>query len=298
MMDWYQKIIDLPDIFNYEATNGIGGGVLMASASDAIYVALLAARYQAITSKEESQSEIKTQHSLELMVAYFSKYNHSSVMKACMLGMIRIQELDPGENMALTGDILEDAILTDMENGFIPFFCCGSCGSTTAATFDKLEELGFICEKYNLWFHIDGAYGAALGCVPEQRYMLNGVEFADSINTNPYKTMQICPDGAILYVKNLKHLEHCFNQINEEIDEETPREMYKINLEDMSPSSVRRTRALKYWVVIRTKGVEGFREHVRKVIREREYLEQLIAQDKRFEIVVPPTFSLICVRYW
>ncbi|XP_008486039.2 aromatic-L-amino-acid decarboxylase-like, partial [Diaphorina citri] len=88
-------------------------------------------------------------------------------------------------------DKLIEAIERDKKKHLIPFFVCGTLGTTGACAFDNLEELGPICEKEGLWLHVDAAYAGSSFICPEFRKWLAGVEYANSIAFNPSKWLMV-----------------------------------------------------------------------------------------------------------
>ena len=55
---------------------------------------------------------------------------------------------------------LEKQIRADRAEGHLPFLVVGTAGTVGVGAVDPLPEIATICRKYDLWFHVDGAYGA------------------------------------------------------------------------------------------------------------------------------------------
>lgn len=185
-------------------------------------------------------------------------------------------------NGRLTGAVLLEAIRKDKEQGLIPCYVVANLGTTPTCAFDDLTELGPICIQENIWLHVDAAYaGTAFAC-PEYRYLMNGVEMADSFNFNPHKWMLVNFDCSAMWVKDAKYLVEAFN---------VERIYLKDNHKGLAPeyrhwqiSLGRRFRALKLWFVLRIYGIEGIQKHVRHQIGLAHYFEELVKIDKRYEI--------------
>uniref|UniRef100_A0A0N5C2L3 Glutamate decarboxylase n=2 Tax=Strongyloides papillosus TaxID=174720 RepID=A0A0N5C2L3_STREA len=86
-------------------------------------------------------------------------------------------------------EALEEKIIECKENGLYPFFVNATAGTTVYGAFDPLNEITNICKKYNIWFHVDAAWGGDLLLSPEFRWKLQGVEKANSVSWNPHKLM-------------------------------------------------------------------------------------------------------------
>lgn len=112
--------------------------------------------------------------------------------------MVRVRELSVDEHFSLRGKTLEEAIRADKEQGLIPFLVSekaksecrdlfilftslflkvsGTLGTTSCCSFDNLEEIGEICRREQLWFHVDAAYAGSAFICEEYRYLMKGLE--------------------------------------------------------------------------------------------------------------------------
>ncbi|VDK41111.1 unnamed protein product [Gongylonema pulchrum] len=115
-----------------------------------------------------------------------------------MLAAVRLRKLKsvrggPFDNFCVTPEVLEAAIKTDRANGLIPFMFIMTLGTTSTCAFDPLEQLAPICQKEDMWVHVDAAYA-------EYRFIGNGLKFADSFNMNAHKTMQVTFDCSPMWL--------------------------------------------------------------------------------------------------
>ena len=123
-------------------------------------------------------------------IAYLSDQAHSSVRKALrMLGFRQDQIVILPSDNEYKMDVrsLEEAIIKDKKEGKIPFLVVGTIGTTNTGTIDPLSEIGDIASKYNLWFHVDGAYGASSLISPIYRNYSKGIEKSDSLTWDTHK---------------------------------------------------------------------------------------------------------------
>lgn len=104
---------------------------------------------------------------------------HSCVEKAAMIGFVKLRILDTDENFSLRGVTLEKAIEEDKEAGLVPFFCAATLGTTSCCSFDPLYEIGPICQKDDVWLHVDAAYAGSAFICPEFQYLMSGIEVSD-----------------------------------------------------------------------------------------------------------------------
>ncbi|XP_076346714.1 aromatic-L-amino-acid decarboxylase-like [Tachypleus tridentatus] len=290
MLDWLGKMLQLPEVFLF-SSKGLGGGVIQGTASEATLVALLSARNKILSSFKTKNRNGGT---VEKLVCYASDQAHSSVEKAGMLGGVTFRPLPVDNDLSLRGDVLRTAIEEDRAKGKIPFLVVGTLGTTNSCAFDNIKELGDICSKENIWFHIDAAYAGSAFICPEFRHLLDGVEKADSFNMNPHKWMMVNFDCSAMWIKNRHDLVEAFNvnPVYLKHDKEGQIPDYR----HWQIPLGRRFRSLKMWFVFRMFGVKGLQAHIQKHVGLAQEFEELVSRDHRFEIVFPVTLGLVCFR--
>ncbi|XP_074661567.1 aromatic-L-amino-acid decarboxylase-like [Tubulanus polymorphus] len=296
VMDWLGKMIGLPSDFLHVNQETMGGGVIMTTASESTYTCMLAARTDAIRRHRYADPDDDSTDSIlnDRLVGYCSEQAHSSVEKCGIIGLVRMRLLPTDEKLALRGKTLREAIISDREEGLIPFFVCATLGTTGACAFDNLKELGPICHEENVWLHIDAAYAGTAFVCPEFRKFLTGVEFANSFAFNPSKWMMVHFDCTALWVKNSKLLHRTFNV--EPLYLKHENSGAAIDYMHWQIGLSRRFRSLKLWCVIRSYGVSGLQKHVRESVRMAKLFEMLIRSDDRFEIPADRHMGLVVFR--
>ena len=296
VMDWLGQMIGLPDEFLHSRSNGNGGGVIQTTASEATFVALLAARTEMIRRiKEEFDDDtLDDAYINSRLVAYCSDQAHSSVEKAGLIGLVKMHFIESDENCSLRGDKLIDTIRHDKEDGLIPFFLCATLGTTGACAFDNLKELGPIANEENIWIHVDAAYAGTAFICPEYRTWMNGIEMTQSIAFNPSKWMMVHFDCTAMWVKNSGSLHRTFNVDPLYLKHENTG--LAIDFMHWQIPLSKRFRALKLWFVIRNYGVKGLQNHVRKGVRLAMAFEELVKMDTRFEIPAKRHLGMVVFR--
>lgn len=179
------------------------GGVFVSGGSMANITALTAARDYKLNDE-----------TLSLGVAYISDQTHSSVAKGLRIIGIpntRIRKIPSKADFTINTELLEQQIIQDKQDGLIPFVIIGTAGTTNTGSIDPLKELSAIAKKYQLWFHIDGAYGASVLLSPKYKHLLDGTELADSISWDAHKWLFQTYGCAMVLVKDVQHLFHSFH---------------------------------------------------------------------------------------
>ncbi|KAF8692733.1 hypothetical protein HU200_039431 [Digitaria exilis] len=290
VLDWFAKMLKLPSQF---LSTALGGGIIQGTASEAVLVALLAARDRTLRKHGKT--------SLKKLVVYASDQTHSSLQKACQIAGIfqenvRLVKADCNKNYAVTPEAVSEAIATGLLSGLIPFFICATVGTTSSSAVDPLPELGQIAKAHDMWFHIDAAYAGSACICAEYRHHLNGVEEADSFNMNAHKWFLTNFDCSLLWVKDRSYLIQSLSTNPEFLKNKASQENSVVDFKDWQIPLGRRFRSLKLWMVLRLYGVENLQSYIRKHIELAKYFEQLVIADSRFEVVTPRTFSLVCFR--
>jgi aromatic-L-amino-acid decarboxylase len=284
-MNWLKEMTGLPSHWE---------GVIQDSASSSTLAAILSARERA------SEFSINEQGftSKEKFRIYCSTETHSSVDKAVKiagLGRINLKKIGVDKNFALNPEALEQAIVQDLSNGFNPMCVVATLGTTSSTAIDPVEKIADICNKYNIWLHIDGAFAGTALLLPEFRWMIKGIEKADSFVFNPHKWMFTNFDCSAFFVKDKEPLLRTFEILPEYLRTTT---RGKVNdYRDWGVQLGRRFRALKLWFVIRNFGVGGLQEKIRLHIGLGQHFAQLVENHPEFEILAPHPFSVVCFRY-
>ena len=284
-MNWLKEMTGLPSHWE---------GVIQDSASSSTLAAILSARERASGFNINEQGFT----SKEKFRIYCSTETHSSVDKAVKiagLGKANLKKIGVDKNFSLNPEALEQAIIQDLSNGFNPMCVVATLGTTSSTAIDPIEKIATICNKYNIWLHIDGAFAGTALLLPEFRWMIKGIEKADSFVFNPHKWMFTNFDCSAFFVKDKEPLLRTFEILPEYLRTTTHG---KVNdYRDWGVQLGRRFRALKLWFVIRNFGVEGLQEKIRLHIGLGQHFAQLVENHSEFEILAPHPFSVVCFRY-
>jgi len=287
VMDWLGQMYQLPEGFT---------GTIQDTASTSTLVALLSARERATQHAFGQQGA--SAPNADKMRVYISTQTHASADKAAKLaglGLQNVRKVPVDDNYAMSPKALTDMIEEDLAQGYLPTCVMATVGTTSSSAIDPLEPIGKICKKYNIWLHVDGAYAGTAAILPEKRYILDGIEYADSLVINPHKWMFTNFDCSAYYVKDVDLLLRTFKTNPEYL--KTTYDPQVVNFRDWGIPLGRRFRALKLWFVIRTYGVEGLQERLRHHIDMAQTFSQWVQEAPDFELLAPTPFGLVCFRY-
>jgi len=291
VLDWLAEMMQMPDRFK---STSIGGGVIQDTASTAALTALIAARERATKFQSNKKGLEKK------LIAYVSTQTHSSVekgVKIAGIGKANLRLIDVDENFAMRPDLLEKQIQQDKKLGLLPYFVCGTVGTTSSTAIDPIKKIGEICKQENCWYHIDAAsLGTAMVC-PEFRHFIDGVELADSYSFNPHKWMFTNFDCNVFWVANRKELINTFSILPEYLRNKATESGEVFDYRDWHIQLGRRFRSLKLWFVIRHYGVEGLQHHIREHIKLAQNFKNWVNDSEDFDVVVEPLMNLVCFRH-
>ncbi|XP_054706814.1 tyrosine decarboxylase-like [Uloborus diversus] len=292
VLDWYAKWLGLPQKFMRFSDESKGGGVIQNSTSECTLVNMMSARHLAIQKLKLMNPNDSEGVLLSRLVAYCSEESHSSVEKAAIIALVKMRILETDERFCLRSKILEYAFEEDKKKGLIPFFAIANFGSTSCCACDPLHELGPLCDKYDVWLHVDAAYaGSSLIC-KEFRYLIKGINYAKSITVNPGKWFLINIDCALMWIEDRRLLTDALVPGSFEVSDFSK----EFDFCHWGIPNSRRFRALKIWLVLRYYGKEGMQRYIRNHVGLAKEFENHIRLDGRFDIVNEVNFGLVCFR--
>lgn len=237
------------------------GGIMVSGGNMANFVGFLAAK----TAK--APWDIRNEGLLERpqMVVYGSKETHTWIQKACdLFGLgteaMRWAPLDEQRRMDVRA--LEELIVADKERGRLPFMVVGTAGSVTVGAVDPLPRIAEICRRHDLWFHVDGAYGAPAAVLPDAPQDIRGMSEADSIAFDPHKWLYNPLEAGCTLVRQPQHMIDAFSFHPDYYAMDDDSEEPGINYHEFGLQNSRGFRALKVWLALRLVGREGYRKMI------------------------------------
>jgi aromatic-L-amino-acid decarboxylase len=285
MMEWLRDLLALPANWT---------GVIQDTASTATFCALLSARERATAGR----GNVLGLHGQPRFAVYCSSEAHSSIEKAMRmagLGSENLRKIDVDQAFAMVPSELALQIHRDREEGLTPLCVVAAFGTTGSTAIDPIGPLAQVCQRENLWLHVDAAFAGSALILPEMRIWAEGLEGADSFVFNPHKWLMTNFDCSAYYVKEPQTLLDTFSLTPEYLKTDQDDQVY--NYRDWGPQLGRRFRALKLWFVLRSYGAEGLRKIIRQHLEWAQDLASQIQSAPDFELLAPVTFNTLCFRY-
>src|SRR5256714_13294179 len=235
------------------------------------------------------------------MTVYASDQVHFSIPKAAdVLGLGRenVRIVSSDERFKLDMRNLREQVERDEREGFIPFCVVANAGTVNTGAVDPLEEIGSFAQERDLWFHVDGAYGALGALAHEKRALFHGIARADSVSLDPHKWLYAPVDCGCLLFRDAARVQGAWTQhaadyikVYEERDAES------FAFWDYGIELSRRFRALKIWLMLRYYGSRKVSGAITDDCCMAQYFAERVEASEDFELLAPVELSICCFRY-
>ncbi len=280
---WIAELIGFPTT---------GGGLLVSGGNMANFVCFVAAR--AAKAPGNVRKEGVSGRGPSLLV-YASAETHGWIRKASdLFGLgtdaIRWIETDAAQRMDTSA--LRRRLEEDLRLGHQPFLVVGTAGSVGTGAVDALPEIGAICREHDLWFHVDGAYGALAAQAAGAPASLRALGDADSVAVDPHKWLYAPLEAGCALVRDAATLRQAFSYHASyyHFDDDV------VNYFEYGPQNSRGFRALKVWLALRQVGRAGYLQMIADDMRLARHLHRLVERHPEFE-ATSQSLSITTFRY-
>jgi len=289
IVEWMRQIFGFPNA---------ASGIFVTGTSMANLMAVLVARTSALGRSVRKRGIGDEGASL---TAYTSKAAHGCITKAMDIAgfgsnALRAIEVDRFHRIDVAA--LRARIALDRNAGLKPFLVVGSAGTVDIGAIDDLKALSELCSEEQLWFHVDGAYGALGILSPILAPRLAGIESADSIALDFHKWGQVPYDAGFLLVRDGDRHRDTFSAPAAYLRRET-RGLAAGSAWpcDLGPDLSRGFRALKTWFTLKTYGTEKLGAIIARTCALAGYLQTRVLAEPRLELLAPVQLNIVCFRY-
>lgn len=235
------------------------------------------------------------------MTIYASDQIHMSIPKAADLigvGRAQVRLISSDDHFRMQVGLLREAIAADLKDGLKPFCIVGSAGTVNTGAVDPLDEIADVANEFQLWFHIDGAYGALAALDETKRPLFRGLERADSISLDPHKWLYVPIDSGCLLFRDEARARAAFAfEGADYIKVHEQNEAEAFAFWNYGPELSRRFRALKIWLTLRYYGVQRIARTISEDNLVAAYLGEQVKAASDFELLAPPQLSICCFRF-
>ena len=283
----------LAELVGYPHTPG--GGLLTSGASAATIVCLAGARGRAAAAAGHDVRAEGLAGGPRLL-SYVPSEAHSCVRRALELLGLGAESIRPVPliNGRLDRDGLRQMISADRAAGGIPALLVGSAGTVNTGAIDPLDDLADVAAAEDLWFHVDGAYGAFGLLDPGIAARYRGMARADSLTLDPHKWLGVPVDAGCALVRRGEDLREAFSVIPAYLRQDAGAETG--TFAEYGFEQTRPFRALKVWATIAARGRTGIVEQVIRSNALARELAAMVEQETALELAAAPETSIVAFR--
>lgn len=231
------------------------------------------------------------------MVIYTSEESHYSNAKNASfagIGRNNMRFIKSDSVGRMIPEKLEEQILEDISQGFIPTYVNATAGTTVLGAFDPIEAIADITEKYNIWLHVDGAYCGSVIFSDTYRHLVKGVERSNSFSYNAHKMLGTPLTCSIILVNDKKQLHDSFSN---DADYLYQTDGDDFNLGKTSFQCGRRNDALKFWTLWKSVGTNGLQQIVDQQFKLAEVARDYVKSNSDYTLYSFDDSISICFNY-
>ncbi len=289
VIDWCKAMLDWPNT---------ASGLLVSGGSVANLIGLAVAR-NARAGFDVRRDGLMSGH--PQLTFYVSAEQHSSIERAVEvlgIGAAALRKIPIDDAFRIDIGALETQIQADQEMGMRPICVVGCAGTTNTGAVDPLDALADVAERFDLWYHIDGAFGALAYLAPDGRKKLKGLDRADSLAFDLHKWFYLPFEIGCTLVKDAEAHRRTFASHPDYLEKATRGlASGEIWFGDYGIQLTRSFRALKAWMAFLTYGVDRVGRVIEQNLRQAAYLGREIGARESLELLAPIDLNVVCFRF-
>ncbi len=247
--------------------------------------------------RDRAQPAARTTGLSGKVIAYTSAECHYSIQKnAAILGIGReqVRLIPTDQTGGLRPDLLKQSIERDLRDGHRPFMVNATAGTTVLGAFDPIEQIAEICEKYDLWLHVDGAYCGSVIFSEKYKHLIQGVERADSFTLNAHKMLGTPLSCSLILVQEKRHMYHSYST--------DASYLFQTHEDELNPGKIslqcgRRNDALKLWCLWKSIGTAGLGSLVNHQFHLADVAREYIRTHEDYQLYSHDDSVGICFNY-
>jgi L-2,4-diaminobutyrate decarboxylase len=237
-----------------------------------------------------------TPRQLALMVSEQAHYCVDRAARIMGWGSAGIIKIPTNDRYQMRTDLLEAYYQDATERGVEIIAVVGSACTTSTGSFDDLTAIADFCEDRDLWFHVDGAHGAALIYAEQYRERVAGIERADSVIMDFHKMLLTPSITTALVFKDGKQNFSTFAQEAQYLfEEQGGLDWY--NMAKRTFECTKTMMSLKVYSILQAHGTKLFDQYVSRVVKLGEQLSRLVKEHPQFELAMEAQCNIVCFRH-
>ncbi|OOF90141.1 hypothetical protein ASPCADRAFT_401029 [Aspergillus carbonarius ITEM 5010] len=263
------------------------GGQFVSGASIACLTALTVARDQLV------EDDMRTK-----AVAYLSDETHFCVAKALRItGLLehQIRTVPCNAKFQMDPDRLRSTIAQDIKDGLKPYVVVATCGTTSTGSIDPMDTIADIAKEYNMWMHVDAAYGGSVAFCESHRKLMQGLGRADSVAWDPHKWLFQTLGCSLVVFKEKSHPAKSFAataHFLRDLEDAGSQNPYNYGIELSRPA-----RHMRLWFSLQILGTDKIDQMISRGFELANLVENEIRKLADWEIITPNALAVLNFRF-
>lgn len=171
----------------------------------------------------------------------------------------------------------------------------GSACSTATGSYDNLHILSQYCRDNDIWLHIDGAHGGPVIFSDKYRYLVSGIEFADSVVIDLHKMLMVPALATAVLFKRSSDSYRCFDQEARYLFQQSEPEWF--TLAKRTYETTKYMMGLKFYILQKEYGEDCFALYIDNQYDLARNFYELLSNFEDFESAHQPMSNILCFRY-
>lgn len=250
-----------------------------------------------IMARDRASSKVIQEGMQQKMIVYTSKESHYSIPKNatfCGIGRNNVRYIPTDSKGRVVAAHLAQMVEQDITDGGLPVLVNLTAGTTVLAAYDPIRLVSEICKKYNMWLHVDGAYGGSVLFSKKYKHLIDGVELVDSFSVNAHKMIGTPLSCSMIVVKDKKQL---YDSFSNEASYLYQTDHDEFNLGKTSLQCGRRNDGLKFWTLWKSIGSSGLEKIVDHLFALADTGREYVRNNKEYTLYSHDETVAICFNY-
>lgn len=250
-----------------------------------------------LMARDQHNKDIRYKGVQEQLMVYTSEASHYSTPKNAAfagIGRDQVSMIRTNSKGEMDVDHLQKVIVEDIEKGLQPVLVNATSATTVLGAYDPLDSIADICEQYNIWLHVDAAYGGSVMFSDKYKHLIQGAHRANSFSINAHKMLGTPLSCSIILARNGQHLHDTFSN--------DASYLYQTHDDDMNPGKIsmqcgRRNDALKFWTLWKSVGTKGLGKIVDQQFALADHARDYIRANDDYQLYSFDDTIGICFNY-
>jgi len=250
-----------------------------------------------IMARDAKNSSTRYRGVHEKMTVYTSIDSHYSIPKNasfCGIGRDAVRYVDVDDKGKMDVAHLERTIKEDIQNGYTPMMVNATAGTTVLGSFDDIARISRVCDQYDLWLHVDGAYCGSVLFSKKYKHLIDGLHKVDSFSFNAHKMIGAPLTCSLLLVKDETHL---YDSFSNDANYLYQTDHDDFNLGKTSLQCGRRNDALKFWTLWKSVGTKGLADIVDKQFELADIARNYVTNHPDYKLYSFEDSISVCFNY-